>query len=99
MSGNRAGFFPLRIGDISTQNISGLRILCLNQHNKLRLSRPLPARLPGIQSWVANGGRLIIHDRSAGNVSPNPFLLGVTGSVTVRLTTSDRSEEHTSELQ
>ena len=85
----RAGFFPLRIGDISTQNFSGLRILCLNEYNNLGLSGALLARLPDIQSWVTNGGRLIIHDRSAGNVSPNPFLLGVTGSVTVRLTTSD----------
>jgi len=38
---------------------------------------------------VNAGGRLIIHDRSVANVTPNPFLLGSSGLGCVRLEASD----------
>src|SRR5262249_25969334 len=53
------------------------------------LSASLQGRLPAIQAWVNSGGSLIIHDRSAGLLSPNPFLLGTAGITTVRDLVSD----------
>jgi hypothetical protein len=84
-----AGFSPLHISDISTQILAGFQILFIDENNNTSVSSPLLARLADIQGWVNGGGKLIVHDRSAGNISPNPFLLGVPGSITVRSTTSD----------
>ncbi len=84
-----AGFIPLHVLDISTLGFTNFGLLCINEYNNGPISTALQARLADIQSWVTNGGRLIVHDRSAGLLSPNPFLLGATGAVTVRLTTSD----------
>ena len=84
-----AGFLPLHISDISTQILAGFGILFIDENSNSGLSSPLLARLADIQSWVNGGGRLIVHDRSAGNISPNPFLLGAPGTVTVRSLTSD----------
>ncbi len=84
-----AGFTPVRIGDISTQDFTGLRVLLINEVDNYSPTAALLNRLPAIEAWVRAGGRLIVHDRSAGNVSPNPFLLGTPGLGTVRLTTAD----------
>lgn len=84
-----AGFAAVLIGDISTQNFSGLRLLMINEVQNGAPSAALTARLPAIRSWVEAGGRLLVHDRGAGSVSPNPFLLGTPGLGTVRNFTAD----------
>jgi hypothetical protein len=84
-----AGFTPLYIGNIATQDFSGLRLLLINEFNNGSISPALAARLPDIEAWVRAGGRLIVHDRSTGNLNPNPFLLGTSGLGAVRLTTGN----------
>jgi|GEM_PF-1292574 len=84
-----AGFTPLLIGNIATQDFSGLRLLLINEANNSAVSAALSSRLADIEAWVRTGGRLIIHDRSAGNLSLNPFLLGTPGLGTVRQTTEN----------
>ena len=84
-----AGYTPLHIFDISTQDFSSLRILMIDESDNGSISSALAARLPAIQSWVNAGGRLVVHDRSAGIITPNPFLPGTAGSGTVRLMASD----------
>ena len=79
----RAGFAPVRIGDISTQNFAGLRILFIDEANNGAPTTALNNRLPAIQAWVSTGGRLIVHDRGAGKTTPNPFLIGTPGLGTV----------------
>jgi len=79
-----AGLVPLHIGDIATQDFSGLRLLMINESSNGGISTELAGRLPDIETWVRAGGRLIVHDRSAGSPSPNPFLLGTPGLGTVR---------------
>jgi len=64
-----AGYVPLHITDITTQDLTGLRILMIDESDNSSVSAALMSRLPAIQSWVAAGGRLVIHDRSAGNVT------------------------------
>jgi len=84
-----AGLLPVHIYDIATQDLSGLSILAINEADNSFLSSPMAGKLANIETWVRDGGRLIVHDRSAGNLNPNPFLLGLQGSNAVRLTTSD----------
>ena len=83
-----AGFTPVHISDISTQNLAGLRMLLIDEASG-SLSGALLARLPAIQAWVNAGGRLIVHDRAAGLSTPNPFLLGTPGLGTVYGPTAD----------
>jgi hypothetical protein len=66
----------------------------INESANGAASAPLLARLPAIQAWVAAGGRLVIHDRGAGSVTPNPFLLGTPGLGTVRLLLDDIEVMH-----
>jgi Divergent InlB B-repeat domain len=84
-----AGYIPLQIFDISTQNLGGLRILMIDESDNSVISPTLAGKLPAIQSWVNAGGRLVVHDRSAGNITPNPFLLDASGASTVRLLAAD----------
>jgi hypothetical protein len=79
------GYTPLHIFDLSTQDFSGLRILMIDEVNNFGISSALASNLPAIQSWVNAGGRLVVHDRSAGSISPNPFLLGTPGLGTIRM--------------
>ena len=85
----QAGFTPLQVTDISVLNLNNYRVLFIDEVDNYALSSSLLASLANIQAWVMNGGYLIIHDRSAGNISPNPFLLGTTGITTVRFPTAD----------
>ena len=89
-----AGYTPLHIFDISTQDVSGLRILMIDESDNFSISSALASKLPAIQSWVNAGGRLVVHDRSAGNITPNPFLLGAAGLGTVRLLATDIDVVH-----
>jgi hypothetical protein len=84
-----AGFIPIQIGNIATQDFSGLRLLLINEVDNFNISPALAARLPDIETWVRAGGRLIVHDRSAGNMATNPFLLGISGTGMVRLNTAN----------
>lgn len=84
-----AGFTPLYIGNIATQDFSGLRLLLINEFSNGGISPALAGRLPDIEAWIRAGGRLIIHDRSTGNLNPNPFLLGTSGFGAVRQTTNN----------
>ncbi|HWN93701.1 MAG TPA: M36 family metallopeptidase [Methylomirabilota bacterium] len=84
-----AGFVPLRVADISTYNLDEAGILFLNEVNNGPLTPALQARLPQIQTWVNNGGKLIVHDRATGHLTPNPFLLGFPGIVSTRFETAD----------
>jgi hypothetical protein len=84
-----AGLMPLHISDISAQSLAGLRMLYIDESSGSSLSSELLARLPAIQAWVNEGGRLIVHDRAAGNITPNPFLLGTPGLGTVSFGTAD----------
>jgi len=84
-----AGFTPLYIGNIATQDFSGLRLLLINEFSNGSISPELAGRLADLEAWVRAGGRLIVHDRSTGNLNPNPFLLGTTGLVAVRQTTNN----------
>jgi uncharacterized repeat protein (TIGR01451 family) len=84
-----AGFTPHYIGNIATQDFSGLRLLLINEVSNGTISPALAGRLPDIEAWVRAGGRLIVHDRSAGNIPANPFLLGTPGTGTVRLNTNN----------
>jgi uncharacterized repeat protein (TIGR01451 family) len=85
----RAGFTPLQVADISTLNLNSYTALFIDEVDNNSLSSALLGRLPEIRDWVINGGTLIVHDWSAGNLNPNPFLLGTTGIQTVRDGTSD----------
>ena len=84
-----AGFTPLLIGDIATQNLAGLRILFIDESLNGAPSAALLGRLADIKTWVAAGGRLIVHDRGVGLTSPNPFLIGTPGLGTVNSGTAD----------
>jgi uncharacterized repeat protein (TIGR01451 family) len=84
-----AGFTPLQVTDISALNLNNYKMLFIDEANNGVVSSALLGRLADIQVWVNNGGRLIVHDRSAGDLLPNPFLLGTTGITTMRDTTSD----------
>jgi uncharacterized repeat protein (TIGR01451 family) len=84
-----AGFTPLHVTDISSLDLSGYTVLFIDETFNNAISPALLGRLGDIKGWVANGGILIVHDRSAGNLNPNPFLLGTTGIQTVRFETSD----------
>lgn len=86
---SQAGFAPLPVTDISALDLNQYEMLFLDEADHGFLSSALQARLADIQDWVNHGGRLIVRDRSAGNISPNPFLLGTVGITTVRLGTSD----------
>jgi hypothetical protein len=74
-----AGFTPLWIADIGTFVLTNIDVLVIDESGNYGLSSALLARLPAIQAWVNSGGKLIIHDRSIGNLYPNPFLLGTLG--------------------
>jgi hypothetical protein len=80
-----AGFTPHYIGNIATQDFSGLRLLLINEVENFTISSALSGRLLDIEAWVRAGGRLIVHDRSAGNIPANPFLLGTPGTGMTRL--------------
>jgi hypothetical protein len=84
-----AGFLPLHVFDITTYNLNDAGILFLDEVDNLNISFPLQSRLNDIRNWVAAGGKVIVHDRSAGYLNPNPFLFGTTGISTFRLETSD----------
>lgn len=85
----QAGFVPLRITNIATFALTNLDILIIDEGNNTTVSRALAGRLAEIATWVSGGGKLVIHDRSAGSFSTNAFLLGTSGITTVRLTTPD----------
>jgi len=85
-----AGFVPLQIQDISTQPLSAFSLLFLNIFDNQFVSSELLGRLPDLENWINQGGRLIVHDRSAGNIFPNPLLLGLDPGVpTIRNETPD----------
>lgn len=84
-----AGFTPLQITNISTQSFPWLSVMMIDESSNTGISAALSNRLSDIQNWVSGGGRLIVHDRSAGNLNPNPFLFGTPGLGTVRLLGSD----------
>lgn len=86
-----AGYIPLKITNITSQSLADLRILFLDESSNGALTPALLARLPDIRNWVRAGGRLIVHDRSAGNLQPNQFLFGLTSTNTVRLAVDDVS--------
>ena len=85
----QAGFTPLQVTDIGTLNLQNYSMLFVDEEDNGSVSSALLGRLADIRRWVTNGGRLIVHDRSAGNLSPSPFLLGTAGITPVRFTTSD----------
>lgn len=85
----RAGFVPVQVSNISTFDLTTADTLLINENNNLAISSALQARLPQIQAWVNSGGKVVIHDRSTGNLTPNPLLLGFTGTACTRFTTSD----------
>src|SRR5688572_4656408 len=71
----RAGFQALLITDITIFDLSRVSILFVNESDNEMISAGLLNRLPSMEAWVRSGGRLVIHDRSAGNLSnPSPFL-------------------------
>ncbi|HTG44978.1 MAG TPA: hypothetical protein VK633_10650, partial [Verrucomicrobiae bacterium] len=79
----QAGFAPLHIEDISTYDLSGLDFLFINVANDLEPSAELRRRLPAIEAWVSNGGKLIVHDRSIFSITdqPNPFFFATAGTI------------------
>ncbi len=84
----RAGLVPLKVTDISTYNLNSASILFINEESNGDISPALRARLPAIQTWIAAGGKLIVHDRSIANLTPNPFLLGTAGITGTRFETA-----------
>jgi uncharacterized repeat protein (TIGR01451 family) len=86
---SRAGFIPVQIMDISSFDLTTVDMLLINESDNSIISSALLARLPQIQAWVNTGGKVVIHDRSTGNLSPNPLLLGYSSTTCSRLTTSD----------
>jgi uncharacterized repeat protein (TIGR01451 family) len=84
-----AGFTPLQVTSISALNLNNYEMLFIDEEDNSVVSSTLLGRLADIQVWVNNGGRLIVHDRSVGDLLPNPFLLGTTGITPVRDLTSD----------
>jgi len=84
----RANFFPLHVTNISTLALTNFATLFIDEANFF-VSSALLGRLAEIQSWVSNGGKLIIHDLSAGQINPNPFILGTAGTSTVAFPTKD----------
>jgi uncharacterized repeat protein (TIGR01451 family) len=83
------GFTPLQVINVATLDLSSYRILVINEVDNSLVSSALSARLAAIQAWVAAGGCLVIHDRSTGDLTPDPFLLGTSGITPVRWTTNN----------
>jgi hypothetical protein len=49
----------------------------------------LANRLTDISNWIMAGGKLIVHDRSAGNLNPSPLLVGTISIPLVRIPTNN----------
>jgi hypothetical protein len=65
-------------------------ILMLNEAANNNISADVTNRVPDIRTWVEAGGRLVVHDRSAGNSpNPSPLLVGAPSSVLTRALGSD----------
>ncbi|HXJ76896.1 MAG TPA: immunoglobulin domain-containing protein, partial [Candidatus Dormibacteraeota bacterium] len=80
----RANFATIEIQDIATFDFSRLSLLFLVVDSNNR-STPLFDRLPEIETWVNNGGRLIVHDWFVStDGGPNPFLFAAPGVVLVQ---------------
>lgn len=87
----RASFSPLRIEDIATFDFGRLKVLMIDESSDPPSSN-LRKRLPDIQAWVNNGGRLVVHQRAlntAAALTSNPFLLGVQGALLVNYYSTD----------
>src|SRR4030095_6476333 len=78
-------FTPLPVFDIATFDLSRLKVLMIDAYSGGSPSLKLLGRLPSIQSWIANGGRLIVHDWLATGVTaqPNPLLLASPSTILV----------------
>lgn len=85
-----AGFNPLQIIDITSFDFSQIDILMLNESDNNDISDDVTNRVADIRSWVQAGGKLVVHDRSAGNVAnPSPLMVGAASSVLVRELSAD----------
>jgi len=85
-----AGFTPLQILNIGTQNFSGLSLLVINESNNGSPSAALLSRTADLAAFVAGGGVLVVHSRNVAQGTPDstwvPGMGGV--SLTTNLSTN-----------
>ena len=63
----QTGYTPVHISDISTFDLNTVDVLMINVFSTNTPSQALLDRQAVIEIWVRAGGKMIIHDRSAGN--------------------------------
>ncbi|MBF0453122.1 MAG: hypothetical protein HQK75_20645, partial [Candidatus Magnetomorum sp.] len=81
----QAGYTPVHISDISIFDFNTVDVLMINVFLTSQPSQALQDRQAVIEIWVRAGGKMIIHDRSAGNAG-NVLLIGLPDTTLTRNT-------------
>ncbi|KPA10063.1 conserved hypothetical protein, secreted [Candidatus Magnetomorum sp. HK-1] len=81
----QAGYTPVYISDISSFDFNTIDVLMINVYLNNEPSQALIDRQAVLEIWVRAGGKMIIHDRSAGNAG-SALLIGSPGSTLTRNT-------------
>jgi len=79
------GYTPVHISNIGTYDLTQIDVLMVNVSSNNGPSEDLLARLTFLEIWIRDGGKMIIHDRSAGNVD-NSLLINATSTSLLRNT-------------
>lgn len=79
---------PLRISDITTFAFNSVKIVLIDETSNAGYSAGLSGRFAALETYVTNGGILVVHDRSTGNTS-NALLPGNYNTQLVRGLHSD----------
>ncbi len=78
----------LQINDITTFAFNSVKIVLIDETSNVGYSAGLSGRFADLQTYVTNGGILVVHDRSTGNTS-NALLPGHYNTQLVRALDSD----------
>lgn len=74
------GYTPVYISDIATFDLTQVDVLMVNVASNDKPSDDLLGRLTFLEIWIRDGGKMIVHDRSAGN-SDNSLLINTSISI------------------
>ena len=81
------GYTPIYISDIATFDAAQVDVLMINVASNNGPSESLLGRLTYFEIWVRDGGKMIIHDRSAGNAG-NSLIINAPTTSLIRNTNS-----------